>query len=69
MPLIHFPPEFLLGGRLTTERASKIEFGPPGWLKKEEKKLVLHILRMQEKVLAWDETELGCLWEDYAPPY
>lgn len=68
-PLTPFPPKFEPGGRLTAERIALIEFGPKGWLTEEEKSLVLHVLRLREKAMTFDEMERGCLKDSYADPY
>ncbi|GAA5958908.1 hypothetical protein JCM10213_008536 [Rhodosporidiobolus nylandii] len=67
-PLTAHPPDFEYGGRLTEERVAMMEFGPEGWLWPEEKKLLLQVLRLREKALAFDESEMGRRKESYGPP-
>ncbi|KAK4698933.1 hypothetical protein P7C70_g7335, partial [Phenoliferia sp. Uapishka_3] len=68
-PLTHDQPIFVPGGKLTEERIALMDFGPEGWLTEEERNLILNVLRLREKALAFDGTERGKLKESYADPY
>ncbi|KAK4699351.1 hypothetical protein P7C70_g6909, partial [Phenoliferia sp. Uapishka_3] len=68
-PLTPNMPEFVAGGRLTEERVGMMDFGPEGWLSSEERNLILNVLRLREKALAFDGSERGKLKSTYADPY
>jgi hypothetical protein len=68
-PLTPQPPVFEFGGRLTKERLVDVHFGPEGFLTDQEKTLLLHVLRLRERALAFDESERGLLKATYAAPY
>ncbi|GAA5913332.1 hypothetical protein JCM6882_004090 [Rhodosporidiobolus microsporus] len=67
-PLTPFPPEFTFTDRLTEERLETVDFGPEGWLWPEERKLLLHVLQLRERALAFTEYEMGRRKETYGPP-
>ncbi|KAK4699429.1 hypothetical protein P7C70_g6832, partial [Phenoliferia sp. Uapishka_3] len=56
-PLTPYMPLFEPGGKLTEERLALMDFGPEGWLSGDERNLILNVLRLQEKALAFDGTE------------
>lgn len=66
-PLTTHPPEFHYGGRLTKDRMDKISWGPPAWLSEEEIRLGMSVLRIREKALAFEESEMGLRKEEYGP--
>ncbi|KAK4701376.1 hypothetical protein P7C70_g4857, partial [Phenoliferia sp. Uapishka_3] len=68
-PLTHEQPKFVPGGKLTEERIALMDFGPEGWLSEDERNLMLHVLRLREKALAFDGNERGELKSTYADPY
>jgi hypothetical protein len=68
-PLTPSPPPFQPGERLTTERLQEIDFGPPGFLSDQERLLLLHVLRIREKAIAFTDLERGLLKSSYADPY
>ena len=68
-PLTMHPPEFKETGRVTKERLEMVNFGPDGWLSEEEMKLILHVIVLREKAVAFDETERGCLKHEWGLPY
>ncbi|KAK4699582.1 hypothetical protein P7C70_g6678, partial [Phenoliferia sp. Uapishka_3] len=68
-PLTPHMPQFVAGGRLTEERITMMDFGPEGWLSSEERNLILNVLRLREKALAFDGSERGKLKSTYAEPY
>lgn len=68
-PLKLPPPIFVPGGRLTEERVKLIDFGPEDFLTEMEKQLLLGVLKMHERALAFDRSEKGLLRRDYATDY
>lgn len=68
-PLTPYPPTFLPGERLTEERLEEMNINPDGFLWPEEEKLFQHILRVNEKTLAFEEGHRGTFREDYFTPY
>ncbi|KAJ3738190.1 hypothetical protein EV360DRAFT_77048, partial [Lentinula raphanica] len=63
------PPEFTLGVRYTQERKWIIDKDhPEGFLTNEERKLVHHLMKVQEMGFAWDQSEGGTFREDFFPP-
>ena len=63
------PPEFIPTERLTMERIKEMNINPDGFLWPEEEKLFLHILRLNEKALAFEEKDRGTLRQDYFSDY
>ena len=68
-PLTVHPPEFQETERVTRERLEMVNFGPDGWLSEEEMKLILRVIVLREKAIAFDETERGCLKHEWGLPY
>ena len=68
-PLTVHPPEFQETARVTRERLEMVNFGPEGWLSEEEMKLILRVIVLREKAIAFDETERGCLKHEWGLPY
>ena len=62
------PPEFDPSERLTLERLQMLNIDN-GFLWPEEVKLFNHIFSLNEKSLAFEETQRGTLREDYFSPY
>jgi hypothetical protein len=46
-----------------------MHFGPEGWLSEQERQLMLHVLKLREKAIAFDKSEKGCLKASYASDY
>ena len=67
--LPYHPPRFIPTDNLTTERMKALEVNHEGFLWPEEEKLFKHIIKVNERVLAFDEEERGTLQEDYFSPY
>ncbi|KZS92611.1 hypothetical protein SISNIDRAFT_412528, partial [Sistotremastrum niveocremeum HHB9708] len=69
-PIQHPLPEFSPGVRLTQERWDKIEADllKIGFLLPEEIKLFQHVLKNNEKGIAWDDSEKGQFRTDYFEP-
>ena len=63
------PPEFKSGNRLTLERLKELNINEIGFLWPEEERLFAHILLLNEKSLAFEETDRGSLRDDYFSPY
>ncbi|KAK4700761.1 hypothetical protein P7C70_g5481, partial [Phenoliferia sp. Uapishka_3] len=68
-PLNPDMPKFEPGGKLTEERLALMDFGPDGWLSGDERNLMLNVLRIRERALAFDGTERGELKSTYGDPY
>ena len=68
-PLVLPAPPFVFGGRLTEDRVELIDFGPVDYLHEEEQQLLLSVLQLREKALAFDDSEKGCLSREYALDY
>ena len=67
-PLPTHPPPFTPGPRLTQERYDELGINKYGFLLPEEVKLAAHVLKLNEKALAWTEAERGCFRDDYFLP-
>src|SRR6266567_3401698 len=67
-PLSTHPPPFTLGNRLTQERYDALDLNKYGFLWPEEVKLMVHVLKINEKALAWTEAERGRFRDDYFSP-
>ena len=52
-PLTPFPPAFTPKSKITEERLKVVIFGPPGWLSKEELKLMKHVVKLRQGGLAF----------------
>ncbi|EMD30804.1 hypothetical protein CERSUDRAFT_60816 [Gelatoporia subvermispora B] len=63
------PPEFVPSSRLTWECLATINVNPDDFLWPEEVKLFHHILKLNDRTLAFSEEERGTLREDYFSPY
>ncbi len=63
------PPDFIPGERLTLENIKELHINKDGFLWPEEEKLFKHIFKLNEKSLAFDESQRGTLREDYFSPY
>ncbi|KAG0140267.1 hypothetical protein CROQUDRAFT_53526 [Cronartium quercuum f. sp. fusiforme G11] len=68
-PLTPFPPDFVKTQKTTFERIKMLNFGPKGWLTDEEIKLLLHVIKLREKAIAYCEEERGLLKEIWGMPY
>ena len=62
-------PDFVPTAKLTQERINKININPDGFLWSEEEKLFLHILKLNEKWVAFNDNDRGTLCNDYFSPY
>ena len=60
-PLTPFPPEFIPTLKITGERLKVVNFGPPGWLPKEELKLLKYFIKLRQGSLAFSAEERGLL--------
>ncbi|TBU51351.1 hypothetical protein BD310DRAFT_953310 [Dichomitus squalens] len=68
-PLSPIVPDFTPTAKLTQERIDKININKDGFLWPEEEKLFLHILKLNEKCIAFEDKDRGTLREDYFSPY
>ncbi|KNZ72094.1 hypothetical protein J132_04375 [Termitomyces sp. J132] len=63
------PPEFTPTGRYTAESKEIIDQAHDNdFLWPEEKKLVHHLMMLQNEAFAWDDSQRGRLKEEYFPP-
>ncbi|TFY51017.1 hypothetical protein EVG20_g11208 [Dentipellis fragilis] len=62
------PSDFTPGARLTQERLNVMDLNKHDFLWPEELKLVQHVLRINEMVLAWNESEKGHFHDNYFEP-
>ncbi|EPT00587.1 hypothetical protein FOMPIDRAFT_1105668, partial [Fomitopsis schrenkii] len=63
------PPEFEPGERLTQARLDDMHINEDGYLWPKEEILFKHILRLNERALAFEESHRGTFREDYFTPY
>ncbi|KAG0139270.1 hypothetical protein CROQUDRAFT_137218, partial [Cronartium quercuum f. sp. fusiforme G11] len=68
-PLSKVPPDFVKTSQTTLEHLKMVNFGPAGWILDEEMRLMLHVLVVREKAVAYCEEERGLLKEEYGLPY
>ena len=68
-PLTPRPPCFTPTSKVTEERLEMMNFGGEHWLSEEERKLMLHVVVLREKAIAFCEAERGCLKHSYGLPY
>ncbi|KAI0370316.1 hypothetical protein BV20DRAFT_905325, partial [Pilatotrama ljubarskyi] len=68
-PLTCHPPEFVPSMKLTQERMDGLKINSDGFLWPEEEKLFQHIFSLNEKVLAFEESDRGTFREAYFSPY
>ena len=68
-PLSPIVPDFVPTAKLTAERIHKININPDGYLWPEEEKLFLHILKLNERSIAFQDSDRGTLRSDYFSPY
>ncbi len=62
------PPPFTPGTHLTQERYDNLDLNKYDFLWPEEVKLAVHILKVNEKALAWTEAKCGRFRDDYFSP-
>ena len=67
-PLPRKPPDFYPTAKLTQERLDSLQINHKGYLWPEEEKLFAHIVKLNERVLAFEDAERGTLREDYFTP-
>ena len=63
------PPKFIPTEKITKDRLKEIETNKDGFLSPEEEKLLIHMLVLNEKAIAFEEGERGTFHEDYFSPY
>ncbi|MBW0577794.1 hypothetical protein O181_117509 [Austropuccinia psidii MF-1] len=68
-PLSPKPPKFMVTSKITQERFELINFGPPGWLSEEERSLLMSVIVLREKAIAFSAEERGLLKHSYGKPY
>lgn len=62
------PPDFISSSRLTMECIDDLGIFQNSFPWPKERKLVAHILSLNELALVWDEMEKGHFCDDYFPP-
>jgi hypothetical protein len=62
------PPEFTPGEHLTQECLDNLKLNPNNFLWPEEVKLAQHILKLNERALAWTEAEKDRFRDEYFAP-
>ncbi|MBW0508336.1 hypothetical protein O181_048051 [Austropuccinia psidii MF-1] len=55
--------------KITQEGFKVITFGPPGYLSKAERRLLLSLIALRERAIAFSEEERGFLENSYGKPY
>ena len=68
-PLSVTPPDFVPTAKLTTERMKDLNIEADGFLWPEEVKLFKNIFMLNERSLAFHQSERGTFREDYFSPY
>jgi len=68
-PLTPLPPDFIPTKKLTNERLASMKLNSDGFLWPEEEKLFAHVMKLNEAVLAFDESERGNFRSSYFSPY
>ncbi|MBW0520210.1 hypothetical protein O181_059925 [Austropuccinia psidii MF-1] len=68
-PLSPKPPKFVVTSKITQERFELIYFGPPGWLSEEERSLLISVIVLSKKAIAFSAEESGLLNHSYGKPY
>ncbi|MBW0539205.1 hypothetical protein O181_078920 [Austropuccinia psidii MF-1] len=59
----------MVTSKITQERFELIHFGPPGWLSEEERSLLMSVIVLREKEIAFSAEERGLLKHSYEKPY
>ena len=62
------PPDFTPGERLSQERLDKLRLNCNNFLWPKELKLVQHVLKVNERTLAWTDAEKGWFKDEYFAP-
>jgi len=68
-PLTPLPPDFIPTKKLTNEHLASMKLNSDGFLWPEEEKLFVHVMKLNEAVLAFDESEHGNFRSSYFSPY
>ena len=63
------PPDFVPTEKITSERLGLMEINSNGFLWPEEEKLLTHIMMLNERAIAFTDSERGMLRDDYFSPY
>ena len=67
--LPYYPPNFIPTTKITGERMEELALDKHKELQPEEQKLLQHILRLNERSIAFDENERGTFRNDYFSDY
>jgi len=67
-PLPTHPPDFTPGECLSQERLDELQLNHNNFLWPEELKLVQHVLKVNERALAWTDAEKGRFKDEYFAP-
>ena len=68
-PLTNHPPEFTPTSKISQERMNELNVNATGFLWPEEEKLFQHVMKLNEKGIAFEDVERGTLKESYFSPY
>jgi len=68
-PLTPLPPDFIPTKKLIKEHLALMKLNPDDFLWPEEEKLFVHVMKLNEVALAFDESERGNFRSDYFSPY
>ncbi|MBW0573779.1 hypothetical protein O181_113494 [Austropuccinia psidii MF-1] len=68
-PLSPKPPKFLVTSKITQEIFELINVGPPGRLSEEERSLLMSVIVLREKEIAFSAEKRGLLKHSYEKPY
>jgi len=68
-PLTPLPPDFIPTKKFTNERLASMKLNSNGFLWPEEEKLFVHVMKLNEAALAFDESEHSNFRSSYFSPY
>jgi hypothetical protein len=68
-PLPFHPPVFAPTDRLSHERLKLLEINKDGFLSDEEERLFVHVMELNQRVIAFEDVERGTFRDDYFSPY
>jgi hypothetical protein len=63
------PPPFQPTARLNKERLETLNLNSDGFLNSEEEKVFVRIMELNQKALAFEDSERGTFRDDYFSPY
>lgn len=63
------PPDFVPSGRLTKERLEMMKFNEDKFLTPQEENAFLHVLMLNQRAIAFEDSERGTFRDDYFTPF